>query len=124
MSRASLHGGGGSAVAEGEDGVEGVGVGEDHEEAVDAEGDAAGGGHVREGGEKGFIEGIGLDTAFGAGGVGFLETDALFGGVGEFGVGVGELDAAEIEFPRDEGEERFGVGVGGIDENRLHARFH
>ena len=47
-----------SAVTEGEDAVEGIGVGQDHEEAVDAEGDAAGRRHLREGGEEGFVEGI------------------------------------------------------------------
>ena len=94
-------------MAEGEDGVEGVGVGEDHEKAVDAEGDAAGGGHVVEGGEEGFVEGIGLGAALGACGIGFHEAGALFGGVGQLGVGVGEFDAGKIEFPA--------FGAGGID---------
>ena len=38
--------------------------------------------------------------------VGFQEPGALFGGVGEFGVGVGELDAAEVELPA--------FGAGGV----------
>jgi hypothetical protein len=102
-------------VAEGEDGVEGVGVGEDHEEAVDAEGDAAGGGHVGEGGEEGFVEGVGLGAASFWRGVGLLEAGALFGGVGEFGVGVGDFDAAEVELPAfgAGGVLRFAAGEGG-----------
>ena len=98
-SEASGRGGSWGGRGEGEDGVEVGGVGEDHEEAVEAEGDAAGGRHVGEVGEEGFVERIFGGPAGGAGGVGGIKTAALFGGVVKFAVGVGEFDAAEVEFP-------------------------
>ena len=93
-------------MAEGEDGIEGIGVGEDHEEAIDSKGDAAGRGHEGQGREESFIEGIRRSAALLAEDIGFFEAGALLGGVGEFRVGIGEFNTAEIEFPA--------FGAGGI----------
>ena len=77
--------------------VDGGGAGEEHDEAVDAEGDTAAGGHGGQGFEKGLGHGVdiaaGLAPPEGLGG----EAAALLSGVGELAEAVGELETTGID---------------------------
>jgi len=114
------------------------GVGEEHDKAVDAKGNAGARGKMVEGVKKGFVEGIDFASEGGAFALALFEARALRRGVGEFGVGVGEFDAEKVEFPTRGGESvgietrqrgggrgiigddngRGGGGKGGFDDTR------
>ena len=97
-------------MREEDDVADGGGVGEDHEEAVDAEAQTTSGGHaVLQGHQEVLVDEFGLFVARGAETALGLEALALVDRVVEFGVGVGELP------PSDEGlEALYEGGVVGL----------
>ena len=70
----------------------------EHDDTVEAQGDAGGGGHMGESGEEVFVERVAFAVdAFFLGHIRF-EAVPLFDGVGEFAEAIREFDAAGIEF--------------------------
>ena len=90
--------------------MDGVCIGGEHDQAVEAEGDAGAGGESAGdcGGEGGGAGELGLGGGLSAGVlVGFAAAE--FGGIGEFLVAVAEFKSADVEF---EAAGDWGGGVG------------
>lgn len=88
----------GAGDGKGEDFVDGLGSGGDHEEAVEAEGAAgAGGKAVVHGGKQAAVVGQRVFAVGGAEGVVIAIAMAEDGGIEQFVIAVGQFDAADIE---------------------------